>query len=54
MQKNVCPRQQCADQAPHALLSFEDNRIVIPVPALEELDGLKNEEGVTGARCPGR
>lgn len=32
-------------QSPHALLSFEDNKIVLPIAVLEELDKLKNEEG---------
>lgn len=36
-------------QAPHALFSFEDNHVVIPIAALEELDRYKNEEGERGA-----
>jgi PhoH-like ATPase len=36
-------------QAPHALHSFEDNHVVIPVAVLEELDRFKNEEGERGA-----
>ena len=35
-------------QSPHALLSFEDNKIVLPIAVLEELDKLKNEEGERG------
>lgn len=38
-------------QAPHALLSFEDNSVVLPVVVLEELDRLKNEEGERGANA---
>ena len=51
MQKTYVLDTNVLIQAPHALLSFEDNRIVIPVPALEELDGLKNEEGERGANA---
>ncbi len=35
-------------QAPHALLSFEDNTVVLPLAVLEELDGLKNADGERG------
>lgn len=35
-------------QAPHALLSFEDNTIVLPVAVMEEMDRLKNEDGERG------
>ncbi len=35
-------------QAPHALLSFEDNTVILPLAVLEELDGLKNAEGDKG------
>ena len=38
-------------QAPHALMSFEDNVIVLPVVVLEELDRLKGEEGERGAHA---
>ena len=38
-------------QAPHALLSFEDNRIVLPIAVLEELDKAKTEDGETGANA---
>ncbi|MGI6687287.1 MAG: PhoH family protein [Christensenellales bacterium] len=35
-------------QAPHALTSFEDNTIILPLAVLEELDGLKNADGERG------
>ena len=35
-------------QAPHALLSFEDNAIVLPVAVMEELDRLKSDDGERG------
>lgn len=35
-------------QAPHALLCFEENRLVLPLVVLEELDGLKKAEGERG------
>jgi len=38
-------------QAPHALMSFEDNAVVLPVVVLEELDRLKGEEGERGAHA---
>ncbi len=38
-------------QSPHALLSFEDNKVVLPIAVLEELDKLKNEEGERGANA---
>lgn len=36
-------------QSPHALFAFEDNRIVLPIVVLEDLDKLKNEDGERGA-----
>ena len=38
-------------QAPYALDSFEDNRIVLPLAVLEELDGLKHAEGERGGNA---
>src|SRR5699024_1166459 len=38
-------------QAPYALYCFEDNKVVIPLVVLEELDGLKKGEGETGANA---
>ncbi len=35
-------------QAPHALLSFEDNTVILPLAVLEELDSLKNADGERG------
>lgn len=35
-------------QSPHALLSFEDNTVILPLAVLEELDGLKNADGERG------
>ena len=36
-------------QSPHALTSFEDNDIVLPISVLEELDKHKNADGEKGA-----
>jgi PhoH-like ATPase len=38
-------------QSPHALESFEDNRLVLPLAVLEELDFLKSSDGETGANA---
>lgn len=38
-------------QAPHALTSFEENQIILPLAVLEELDGLKNADGERGANA---
>lgn len=38
-------------QAPHALLSFEENNIVLPVTVLEELDRHKGDDGERGANA---
>lgn len=35
-------------QNPQALLSFEDNQVILPVVVLEELDNLKKAEGEKG------
>lgn len=32
-------------QSPYALNSFEENKVVLPIAVLEELDKLKNDEG---------
>lgn len=37
--------------SPHALLSFDDNDVVLPVVVLEELDRLKNEQGESGVNA---
>jgi PhoH-like ATPase len=36
-------------QAPHALMCFEDNEVVLPLVVLEELDAHKRDEGERGA-----
>lgn len=38
-------------QSPYALNSFEDNKIVLPIAVLEELDKLKNDDGERGANA---
>lgn len=38
-------------QSPLALLSFEENKVVLPIAVLEELDRLKKEEGERGANA---
>lgn len=38
-------------QAPYALSSFEDNKVVLPIAVLEELDKLKNDDGERGANA---
>lgn len=35
-------------QSPYALVSFEDNKVVLPIAVLEELDKLKNDDGERG------
>ncbi len=37
--------------SPRAPMCFEDNHVVIPLVVLEELDGLKNADGETGANA---
>ncbi len=51
MQKTYVLDTNVLIQAPYALQSFEDNRIVLPLAVLEELDGLKNAEGDRGANA---
>jgi PhoH-like ATPase len=38
-------------QSPLALSSFEDNKVVLPVAVLEELDKLKNDDAERGANA---
>lgn len=38
-------------QSPLSLLSFQDNKVVLPIVVLEELDKLKNEDGERGANA---
>ena len=51
MQKTYVLDTNILIQAPYALESFEDNRIVLPLAVLEELDGLKGSEGEKGANA---
>ena len=48
MQKTYVLDTNVLIQSPYALQSFEDNKIVLPVAVLEELDKLKNEDGERG------
>ncbi len=38
-------------QSPYALHSFEENKVVLPIVVLEELDKLKNDDGERGANA---
>lgn len=38
-------------QAPYALQCFEENRVILPLVVLEELDGLKKADGERGANA---
>lgn len=38
-------------QSPAAIFSFDDNKIVLPIAVLEDLDKLKNEDGERGANA---
>ena len=38
-------------QSPLALSSFEDNKVILPVAVLEELDKLKNDDTERGANA---
>lgn len=51
MQKTYVLDTNILIDAPHALDSFEDNHIVLPLAVLEELDGLKMADGETGANA---
>ena len=48
MQKTYVLDTNVLIQSPEALGSFEENRIVLPLAVLEELDGLKNADGEKG------
>ena len=53
MQKTYVLDTNVLIQSPRALLSFEDNRIVLPLAVLEELDALKTADSERGAtRAP--
>lgn len=49
MQKTYVLDTNVLIQSPHALSSFEDNKIVLPIAVLEDLDKLKNEDGERGS-----
>ncbi len=51
MQKTYVLDTNVLIQAPYALESFEDNHIVLPLAALEELDGLKRADGERGGNA---
>ena len=51
MQKTYVLDTNVLIQSPRALLSFEDNHIVLPLAVLEELDGLKASDGERGANA---
>lgn len=51
MQKTYVLDTNVLIQSPQALLSFEDNRIVLPLAVLEELDALKTSDGERGANA---
>lgn len=48
MRKNYVLDTNVLIQAPHALHSFEDNNIVLPIAVLEELDAQKKDDGEKG------
>lgn len=51
MQKTYVLDTNVLIQSPYALLSFEDNKIVLPIAVLEDLDKLKNDDGERGANA---
>lgn len=51
MQKTYVLDTNVLIQSPRAMLSFEDNRIVLPLAVLEELDALKTADGERGANA---
>jgi len=51
MTKNYVLDTNVLIQSPSALLSFEDNKITLPLAVLEELDRLKSEEGERGVNA---
>ena len=53
MKKNYVVDTNVLIQSPNALECFEDNKVIIPIVVIEELDSLKNAEGEKGvnARC---
>ncbi len=51
MQKTYVLDTNVLIQSPYALQSFEDNKVVLPIAVLEELDKLKNDDGDRGANA---
>lgn len=51
MQKTYVLDTNVMIQSPYALQSFEENKVVLPIAVLEELDKLKNEDGERGANA---
>lgn len=56
MAKRKTPKTYVLDtniliQSPHALLSFADNHVVLPIAVIEELDRLKSADGERGANA---
>ncbi len=51
MQKTYVLDTNVLIQTPQALLSFEDNKVVLPLAVLEDLDKLKSEDGERGANA---
>lgn len=51
MEKNYVIDTNVLIQSPYALNSFEDNKVVLPIAVLEELDKLKNDDGERGANA---
>ncbi|KNZ41203.1 PhoH family protein [Acetobacterium bakii] len=51
MQKTYVLDTNVLIQSPHALLAFEENKIVLPIAVLEDLDKLKNEDGDRGTNA---
>jgi len=51
MQKTYVLDTNVLIQSPHALVAFEENKIVLPIAVLEDLDKLKNEDGDRGTNA---
>ncbi len=51
MQKTYVLDTNVLIQSPYALQSFEDNKVVLPIAVLEELDKLKSDDGDRGANA---
>ncbi len=51
MQKTYVLDTNVLIQTPYALISFEENKVVLPLAVLEELDKMKTDEGERGANA---